>query len=546
MSSISVLTPVFGSYRYSPAFKKDYNKETNNNDLIVPKNQNNYNDLLGIENELNSIITQVGGNKSGGGISNDIAFTKAKIKELEISTKDAWSNCPNVLKEKLAALNSLNDKLTALDIQYGDLNETMENDKGGIILPEKKKLVTNPLEITAAYNKLLVNKPAQTQNIYKSAKDFSADGIEKSLQTLDKNNWDYKKFNAQDAKLYQSMKDTVLIGDAKTAAKEQITTIDEKLKDLNENGFELYPNTNLKVYSAKTTGKILALESAKLRREALTKPIINAEVDQNLTKPDIMIQPTSVGKNLIFKINEQFTPTDFEVNETIENNKAYKPVIEKLFPDGLPLHIVPGYLNEKFGDMSGGETMPNDPDAGVWLNSYDYNKKYDYMSTLERTIAASRGLNDFTPSVSRGKEDRSRALAHEIGHVLSYKIMQNENNNQNSANSGLLLSADIPFQSGWEGIRMEAKQHLNGNEMSSRQLKHLESDEVDNIRNFVNYEMLAEDIRLAVNGEKIPASSRMSGIYDQSEEGKEQYQKALNYVRNCLVEGKSPAEELFS
>jgi len=85
------------------------------------------------------------------------------------------------------------------------------------------------------------------------------------------------------------------------------------------------------------------------------------------------------------------------------------------------------------------------------------------------------------------------------------------------------------------------------NDNSSKKYMRLMTDTSQkNLRQFTDYEMIAEDIRLALTEKTIPASSSMTSVFDHSKEGKEQLDKVKTYIRKCLVDNQSPSEVIFS
>jgi len=527
----------------------DSDIEQSPKNIVVPQSQKSYKKLLNLEEKLNQIINDIGGIDNKSGILNDIEISQAKIKRLSDETKQSWGSCLKVLQSKISELNNLSKNLQLIEEEYKQISDSSLAEKPEIILPNNSmdNFITDSLEIMAIYNMMpenFVRQMSRKNQDLLPVDVLTAKELKNSLSELDKENWNYIKLNQIDSKVYSKLKDSLIIGDIKKVVSEQISDIDVKLDDLKNNGFFYSKDTNLKVYSPDVTGKILALETAKLRRTVLSQSIAIPELYHNLDKPDILIQQTPVSKPLVFKIDTLYTPKKYEINEILSLNKPFKPVLDKLFPDGLNLYIVPGYLKEKYGNLNGGESIPGHPDTGIWLNSYNYDKKNLYMSNLEKAIAVLRGVQNFTPSVMNGKVDRARALAHELGHVISYKIINNDNSRINQSDT-FCLSLQISFLDGWRGLRIGAKSKLNGDELNARQNRFMSDSDKKNLNLFVDYEMMAEDIRLAINGDNIPASSKMSGVFDQSKDGKAQYEASLDYIKKCLIEDKRPTDVLF-
>ena len=526
-------------------FKQKENRSNEN--ISTSHNQNDYKKLIDINSRVNSIIEEIGGIDKANGLDFSIEAAKAKIYKLKLETDKAWSNCPEILKQKINKLDSLSQELDILHSDYEETTYNINTYKPGVILPEKQKILTNPIELRGLYNKSMLNNI--TPNFADTAKKITSetpplDKLRNTLNITDRNNWNYEKFNHLDAYAYNEIKDSLLFEEDKKKIHEQISAIEKKLAKIKKE--EVYKNssTGLNIYYPNQTGRLLALETAKMRRTALLRSIIINEEDKYLAQPNILFQPTSTGESMPFLLDKRYVASNYDINSIVDKNEDYGPVLKKLFPEGLNLFIVPGYSALKGGNLNGGESIPTDPDAGVWLNSYDYEQKHDYSVLVENVIAKSRDLTNFNPSTLIGKDDRSRALAHEIGHAIYYKIQQKDNQSHYETPQSI-VNKDINFITGWQFLRIEAKKHLNNNELNKRETRYLSDSDKMNLTTLVEYEMIAEDIRLALNSKTKEASSKMSGIYDQSEAGKYDFDKVTKYIRAVLLENRKPSEAFF-
>ena len=506
--------------------------------VVSQKNNNDKKDLLDLYNELINVTQQIGGVSKSFGIESDIEFSKAKIQQLKDETKKAWSNAPKILEEKLNSLDLINARLDSIKARYDKIRPDDINKKQEIFFPEKPQILTNQSELNAMYVKLQsaqnTSNNSRLKSLSNSALPLAA--LSKSLRLLDTDDWDFKEFNKQDSMVFSKLKNNIIFKHDKEKIKKQIEDIDTRLINLRDNGYNHQDSTNLNIFYPNETGKLLALETAKLRRESLLQDIVLDDSDQYLDNPNILLMPTSTGIKLPFLIDEKNTLNEYKINEVTNANNKY--ILKELFPRGLNTYFIPGYPAQKGGYLNGGECLPSDPDAGVFINSYDYNEKYEYLSLLEKTLAASRGLKSFIPSVLSGEEDVKRALAHEIGHVVSYKFNKIE---QSKTEQNDLLNTKISFMTGWQSLRMESKRHLNTNDLNPRETKYLTPESKANITQSIEFEMLAEDIRLALN-QNTQTSSKMTGIYDQSEEGHKHYSKILNFIRAVLQDKIDPTD----
>jgi len=516
-----------------------------NNDISISRDPQNFKNIKVLQDRLNQIVKEIGGIEKASSIPESVLRSQFKIEKLRKETIEAWSNQPTALKAKLERLDQLNQELTMINQLLKQVSADIKKEPSGLIIPDKEKLITDSLEIISIYNSL-PNDKQKSQNIIKNktlapAKTLSIKEIKAPIQEINKDNWNYSKLNAEDSNVYAKLKDFLLIGEVKDVLKEQTQAIDTKLAELKEKKGKFIPEVGVKLYSPNDTGRILALETAKLRRSNLSSTIISPG-DENLVSPDILAQPSPAG-TLFFKIDKRFIPSKVEMQEILRLNKPYKPVLNKLFPEGLNVYMVPGYTNDKYGDIEGGLSIPGHPESGIWLNSYNIQDRYSYTSALENNLANIREVKGFHPSVLQGNADRARALAHEIGHAITYKTLNDEaelNKDNKNDTIVMLSSAEIDLISGWKGLRLGTK--LNNIDKSDTRF--LSKADKQNLYLFADYEMLAEDIRMALTEKDIPASSAMSGIYDQTKEGEAKKAKVTDYLRKCLLENKTPVEAI--
>ena len=530
------------------------NKE---NEIVKPKNRLNTEALIQVHERLGQIVKELGGISTSGDFKANILKTEERIKQLRKETEDAWGTCPSALKQKLEALEKIENEVKALEQQFQVTNEKIDNEPDGLILPDsvkdkKEGLITDSLDVMSAYNRLPKStsdalaalkgqlKPKQTSGI-------SITELKEALEDLDNDKWDFEKLNAKDSQAYSKMQGCLLIGKLKEIVNEQIKTIDTKLADLKENKGVFVPTVGVKIYSPETTGKILALETARLRRSTLSDTIAVPGVHEYLDKPDVFLQPLPDSAPIPFKIDKSFVPNNQEIKEILTLNQSYKPVLDKMFPEGLPVYIVPGYINDKYGDIEGGMSIPGHPETGVWLNSYNNEERYMYTSMMEKNMGRMRGLTRINPSVIDGNKDRARALAHEIGHAISYKMMKDEAlNNSEKSSSGILLDTNLSldFMTAWKGLRNGVE--YNNHEADHHETRLMANQDKEMLLKFVDYETIAEDIRIAITAKDIPASSKMTGIFDQQEKGKVQQEKVTKFIQECLLEGKPTSEALIN
>lgn len=526
--------------------------------IVKSKNGLNFQQLKQVQDTIDNVIREIGG-VSGATSNNEIKIAKAlaKMQQLRRETQEAWGACPSALKQKLDKLDNLETTLKGCSEAFKSVSEAIDNEPEGLILPDNckegkdKGIITDSSEITSSYNQLLLSKSKIEDILQKGSNaaiftNAATKNIEAVSETLKKDNWDFTKFNALDSNLYFQIKDTLLIGNHKKTIETQLETINKKLQQLKTNKGKFIKAVGVKVYSPEVTGRIMALETAKIRRESLKQTFIIPGVNDNLDKADVMLQPISAGQPIPFKIDRSFVPKKAEINQLLNLNKNYQPVLSKLFPEGLPLYIVPGYMDDQFGEIEGGMSIPGSADEGVWLNSYNNDERYNFSSMKEKTTARLRGVQNLNPSVLKGNKDRARALAHEIGHAISYKMMEMDEaqkaNNDTSGSSLLLLNNDIDFMTAWEGLRAGAK--YNNSEKDQRDTRYMTDDNKAMLYKFVDYETIAEDIRIAITGKELPASSKMTGIFDHTEEGGKQITKSINFLKKVLLEDVSPSEAL--
>lgn len=533
-------------------FRANTNPFEKNEKVSVSRDPANYKNLLKLHNNLSDIINEIGGIDERAGFLADLEKTKARIAKLELETKQAWSNAPKILEERIGKLKKLSDNLKVLEEQYSQVDENIVSEKSGIILPQspKEKLLTDSMEAMSIYNRVALNTASAKKVIDENhtqtiGEVLTPDVLKKGLSELEKKNWSYEKLNKADSSIYYRFRNSVLLGKTKVLVEEQLKSIDIKLNELKNTGFAICEKTGLKVYDPETTGKILALETAKLRRSSLSQSVVIPKLDENLGKADILIQPTPVGEPLIIQMDKTHSPKPYEMKEILEQNSPFKPVLDKLFPKGLNLFVVPGYTAGKSGDLNGGMSIPGFPDEGIWLNSYNYEKKAEYLAPVERTIANIREVFNFNPSVLRGKDDRARALAHEIGHAICYSKMNSETPMEAKNSKLLLLAPELSFFDGWKALRIESKKSLNNKDLHPLEIRYLSEADKHNLNKTIDFEMIAEDIRTALTGNNLPASSKMTGIFDQSKEGEKTFIRVMQYIQEVLLNGKKPAALIF-
>lgn len=529
-------------------------------DISVVHNRQSFEQVAEIQKQLDRIIKEIGGVGNTTSFDEKVLKAKIKIGQLRQETVEAWRSCPSALKPKLEKLDTFKRELETLSEAFKELNEKIDNEPEGLIIPGQENgkpkggLITDPEEVMSGYNRLPkdTNSVLQTLNGKIKTKAASSSSLAKLKQVtteLNKDNFDFEKLNALDAEAYQGLKDSLLIGSQKKEVEAQLQLIDKKLTELKEKKGKFIPQVGVKVYSPETTGKILALETAKLRRTTLNAKILLPGVDENLDKPDVVLNPIEGQAPAAYKIDRSFVPTTPEINEMLSLNKNYQPILERMYPKGVNVFIVPGYSNHDGGELEGGfVALDRKEGANVWLNSYDVDSRIAYTKMKEGATATLRGLNKIQNSVLSGNKDRARVLAHELGHAVCYKQMeidekQNENSNKASSIIVDLSSGGIDFVSGWKGLRTGAK--LNDLRFHPSQVRSLPLDDLKAVRDHNDFEMIAEDIRMAITGDKLPASSKMTGYFDQTEEGKKQLESVMNYLRQFLIEQKSATEAMF-
>lgn len=527
--------------------------------IVKTKNGLNFQQLTQVQDAINNVIREIGG-VSGAVPNNEIRIAKAleKINQLRRETEEAWGACPSALKQKIDKLDKLESTLKACSEAFNNVSEAIDKEPEGLILPDSckegadKGIITDSSEITSAYNQLLISKPNIGAILQKGAKSeiFNSSAIKEMkaiTATLSEENWDFAKFNEMDSKVYSKIKDTLLIGSHKKTVETQLELIEQKLQELKDTKGVFVKEVGVKVYSPETTGKIMALETAKLRRTSLKDTFIMPGVNENLDKPDVMLQPISIGAPVAFKIDRSFVPNKEEINQLLNLNKNYQPILNKLFPDGLPVFIVPGYTDDKFGNLEGGMSLPGSANEGVWLNSYDIEERYNLTSLKEKQAGRYRDVENLNPSVLKGNKDRARALAHEIAHAISFKLMETDeakkSDNVPLKSSLLLINNDVDLMTAWQGLRAGAK--YNDLDKHKKQTENMKEDNKSMLYKFVDYETIAEDIRIAITGNVLPASSKMTGIFDHTEEGNKQIAKSINFLKKVLLEDVSPADALI-
>lgn len=536
------------------AFQREIPKQSsfgNSSKPIICRNQQNYSNLESLKKDLNDVISQIGGIEIRSNLENDILIAQEKIRMLKADTRKGYANAPKLMQQRLSQLDNLNKKLQQIQRASNSVLNQIENEPKSLILPEKASdksgnLVLNSLEALAAYNSMAGKKNSLSNNVANVTEQVSVNEIRNSLDLASKENWDWKKFNKHDALMYSNLRSQLLFGEEKEIISNQINEIDNKILELRQNKSLFSEKTGLNVYSPDSTGRLMSLEAAKMRRENLLTSIINPMIDEKLTQPNIIAQSVKGQPAQFFVIDNRNVPNENEIEQILELNSSYKPVINNLFENGLDFYVVPGHADKDFGDVEGGLCLAENPDAGVWLESYDIEKRFMHMAVKEKALAGLEEIEDFKPSALNDNTDRARALAHELGHVVSFKLMQNDELNDNSS-QGLILNAssgDVGFMQGWQLLRAGYK--LNEDRIIRNERRYMDDESISNLTSAVEYEMLAEDIRQAVTGDVIQASSKMTGIFDQGEKGKSQFDSVQDYIKACLFDGKKPSEAVFN
>ncbi len=516
--------------------------------LVLTNNANNTKELYVLTERINAVIKEIGGINLYSDNTGNIQIALAKIEMLRLDTQRAWGNCPSALEQKLNRLDLLKNELNGISDLLGETNQNIDSHQQnkGLILPKKELDLVSGIDALTAYN-LLDRNPSNIQEnkIRKLCLNaISQESLENSLKEIKKSDWNFEKLNAEDSKIYPQLSTQLIMGNIKTTIEKQIKTLDEKLIKLQNEKGTFVTEVGVKVYDPKVTGQILALETAKLRRISVQSPIIMPNIEQRLSNPAILAQPIPSDFPLFFKIDKKFIPKKVELQQILKLNEPFKPVLNKLFPEGLNVFMVPGYTDDKMGSIEGGISLPGYPDKGIWLNSYDFKERYNYTSNLEKVIGALRSVSAVKPSVLKGSNDRARALAHEIAHSISYKLENNHKQKNIPKASGLLVTdcGNINFADGWRMLRTNVQ-------FNDRSLKDdarfMTKGSLGNLRQVFEYEAIAEDIRTALTDKNLPAASSMTSFFDQTEEGKKQVINIKNYVCKCLLEDKSPSEVIF-
>jgi hypothetical protein len=520
---------------------------------ISVNRKNDAENIISLSKRLNAIIAEIGGLELNSDIQNKPEIALIKIERLKEETKKAWLKGP-ALDQKLKRLSTLKNELLMINESIKQANDELDQKQtdNKLILPgeNKEKLIVGS-DARYAYN-ILTRQPVgnKNQRIQDTKQVFgdaiTLDELHNSIKELKKDDWSFEKLNSDDSKIYTKLNKQLIVGSVKEILENQIKILDEKLAQIQDTKGVLVPQVGIKLYTPQVTGQILALETAKLRRLSVQYPNELPLIEQQLSKPDVLAQPISSDLPVFFKIDKHFIPKKVEIQEILKLNEPYKPVLNKLFPDGLKVFLVPGYTNDKTGEIEGGMSITGHPDKGVWLTSYNIEERFDHVSKWEKRVcAAKEALNkattgksdeieNFKPSVLSGNKDRARALAHEIGHVISNKT------EENTINSADLLN--ISLMDGWKFLRTDAKFNDVSFEYDA---KGMTDNNKKNLRDFLNYEMIAEDIRQTFTSDEVPASSRMTGIFDQTKEGKEELSKVKKYIKTCLIDGKSASETIF-
>ncbi|MGD9581532.1 MAG: hypothetical protein AB7V50_09175, partial [Vampirovibrionia bacterium] len=315
---------------------------------------------------------------------------------------------------------------------------------------------------------------------------------------------------------------------------------------VNEGAYD--KNTGTTVYSPESTGKIIALETAKLRRTTLEDKIITPGIEEHLDKADIMLLPRADMRPKVYKIDNSFIPEKREIEEILKLNAPYKDVIKNVYPEGLNVYVVPGYFEETNGEFVGGIFNQGNVNGGVWLNSYNVDTK-NALSKQQDLFNA--GLNEVKlvkPTFLRGNQDRALVLAHELGHAISIQKMDLYNDQKAEKpekGSSLLITSnsELDFFSSWKSLRSTSK--LDNTELHPEVKQSLTKEQVAAVHLSTDLEMIAEDVRMAITGDVIPTYSKLTSCYDSSEEGKQTFNNVMQFMRDVLIENKSPFESFM-
>jgi hypothetical protein len=510
--------------------------------IIISSANGNLKIMQNRKSLLDGIITRIGGInlKTTGVTCDDAMIVQAEIEQLKETVKKKQVMIPKVQEKRLKELDKLSRQ--AKKIQLAEENDRKKHNDPmpGLLIPSFKVILPTSSDIAAlsVFNIGKIKKDSSISDDDFQPMNITLHELKESLNSINEIDWDYEEFNRKDASLFPKIKHGFIDSDFNKEKTEQIKIIDKKLIELKKQG-EFLPKNGLRVFYPETTGKIMALETAKLRRTFADTLICAPELEKVLGHSQIMVQPVeNFSTPLFFKIDKSFLPSKQDLKEIFKLNEPYKPILNDLFPDGLNVFVTPGYTTDSLDHLSGGISIPSSPESGVWLNSYNIKERFSSVSNLEKFIAKVRDIVNFTPSVLKGNADRARALAHEFGHVISYKKILNEKNN--SVNNSI-TSLSLDFLSGWKNYRDQAKLHLT-DKLSKKHIKNMDEQNKQNYNQIVEFEMLAEDIRIAITGDTIPASSKMTGIYDCTAEGLKNLQKTVSYIQQVLLKHKTPLE----
>lgn len=497
-----------------------------------------------IHNRLNEVVHDLGGIEAEKkeyqrlnpgkniGIIETVYLAKSRSDKLETEIKQHYGARPDMLQHKLgeiAKVKKVLEKLeTAAKLEFKQVESPTLIDpsapKGfhgnslGILLPDGIEKESQ-----------LIKADVGTLHAYTGIYDTVVE-MKNALSPLEKPDWDFETFNKKDAKLYSSLKDQILTSDMTDILRAQLGDIKSKIAEIKDSPTMHDPSLNVDVFSAEDTGRLLALETAKLRRENLTNSIqlvsdlsilSNGGTDDlsavkdNLKKPDLLARSLPDGDIAYYTMSKDYAPTNDEIFEALSLNQAFQPILDEKVKDGVDVFFVPGMkagienrLAEGIVDMSGKKPE-------IWLNSYNPMEKYTAYASDASVQHLSRENEDFKPAVLTGNDERARNLANKLGQVVAEKIIAET---EKQVGSSLILQAgDFDFLSGWKTYREG-------------------TDTLDT---------LAEDIRIAFTEKMIPASSSETGTYDQSELGENAYKEAIEYTRGCLKEHKSPSAFLM-
>ena len=508
--------------------------------LLIAQNQQAIRAICASQDALSNVITQIGGldDEKTGDLAESVLKAKAKIARLKVTTKQAWSTSPESLREKMTRLAGLERTLEEVQ-RVSDRSFMHAGDEQSIYLPKRPlasgNVLGDTLQILAHYNAL----PTDTKNTIRivSNPHSYSDNVDKmNLAISDlEGNWSFQKFNRKDCRFYETLTQEPLSLEEKHILSAQIITIDKKIDELKKNKAVNVPELHARLYKPEVMGQILALETAKFRRSVLIDPLKNEIKHEYLKNPQFFVQTGETP--LLIKIDNQFWPTDTEIAEMIELNKAYKPILERLFPQPININLLPGHEETVDGFVGKGFNFARNPEQGVWISSCDFAPLAAEHNSSYRYKATEYGIENYLPSAIESSTDRSRVLAHELGHIVAFRQIQLDSD---QASPGKLITDinEMKFFEIWKGLRVESKAFAGKGKIFTP------------LHNMLSplgiaYEMVAEDIRIAVTGDKVSASSRISGIFDQTAEGRPHFEKTIAFLQDFLIARKPILECLM-